>query len=810
MAGSSSSALAERSAGGTSGSTEHRPGKHRAEWKRPHKRLSTTTGARYTVPGLSGVTVLRRRDDSAIVPATISATTPATAPAQPTQDPPERETIAPVVPFERPSTAPRRAAPPGRTAPLGPSPTPTRATADLQAIRAAGLVRPASEHAADTLGSQQVLPVPAELRPLLPAGGLRRGTTVAVRSTSALLALLAAASQAGSWCAVVGMPQLNPVAAAEAGIVLERLAFVPYPGTHWTAAVAALLDGFDLVVAAPPGPIAASVASRLAARARQRGSVLLPAGPLSATWTGADLIVEAVRGDVDRPRRRPGTAAGPPVDATSVGAGVGLRAPPDHRVAPVRGGPAAPDTGKQPRKPSGQENHSSAPGRVIQRAYPRRLVSGLAGDRGRDRRRLPGRRAGRRPARQPRARLLPGGPRRGHPPGTAQAGGAGSLPGASSSSSTTRAATRARSSRSSPRSKSSRPGSRRSARGSARWPRAGRPATSAARRARPSASSSTSPSAARSRPRSASPRACSPPASPPAPAGSSRPGGPPAFLAGLGVAALGRPTLVDLLRRLGIHTLGEFAALPAGDVLARFGFDAALAHRLAAGEAARPLAPRQPPPDLDVLERFDEPIERVDAAAFAARGARRAAAREARRARAGLHPADIEALTANGEELHRTWRHDGLLTVGGDRRPAPLAARRMADPDRSGAKGPPRASPGCGLVPEGVVVHVGLQPGLWGEAGDERDRAHRALSQVQGLLGPEAVLTAVLGGGRVGRRPGAAGAVGRRAGAGPPGRAALARAVARTRRRRPCWSSRRPALVSARRRHAGRGHRDGS
>jgi hypothetical protein len=161
----------------------------------------------------------------------------------------------------------------------------------------AGLVRPASEHTPDLLGSQRVLPVPVELRPLLPAGGLRRGTTVAVRSTSALLALLSAASQAGSWCAVVGMPQLNPVAAAESGIVLERLAFVPYPGTHWTTAVAALLDGFDLVVAAPPGPIAPSVASRLAARARQRGSVLLPAGPLGKTWSGADLTVEAIRGE---------------------------------------------------------------------------------------------------------------------------------------------------------------------------------------------------------------------------------------------------------------------------------------------------------------------------------------------------------------------------------------------------------------------------------------------------------------------------------------------------------------------------------
>ena len=36
----------------------------------------------------------------------------------------------------------------------------------------------------------------------------------------------------------------------------------------------------------------------------------------------------------------------------------------------------------------------------------------------------------------------------------------------------------------------------------------------------------------------------------------------------------------------------------------------------------------------------------------------------------------------------------------------------------------------------------------WGDAGEERDRAHRAITRVQGLLGPEAVVTAVLGGGR--------------------------------------------------------------
>src|SRR6185503_6974323 len=53
------------------------------------------------------------------------------------------------------------------------------------------------------------------------------------------------------------------------------------------------------------------------------------------------------------------------------------------------------------------------------------------------------------------------------------------------------------------------------------------------------------------------------------------------------------------------------------------------------------------------------------------------------------------------------------------------------------------------LIPDGVVEHTGFQLGLWGEAGEERDRAHRALTRVQGLLGPEAVLTPVLDGGRV-------------------------------------------------------------
>ncbi|WBB91886.1 DNA polymerase Y family protein [Verrucosispora sp. WMMC514] len=229
------------------------------------------------------------------------------------------------------------------------------------------------------------------------------------------------------------------------------------------------------------------------------------------------------------------------------------------------------------------------------------------------------------------------------------------------------------------------------------------------------------------------------------------PGGTSEFLAGQPVEALGRPALADLLRRLGVRTLGDFAALPAGDVLARFGFDGALAHRLAAGRDDRPLAVRRPPADLTVTADLDEPIDRIDVAAFAARTL--AEQLHERLAGHGLACTrlGIEAVTAHGQELHRVWRHDGLLTAAAiaDR------VRWQLDGWLSGARrgGDRPARPTAGIIrlrllPDGVLAQAGLQPGLWGETGAERERAHRALSRVQGLLGPEAVVTAVLGGGR--------------------------------------------------------------
>jgi protein ImuB len=160
---------------------------------------------------------------------------------------------------------------------------------------------------------------------------------------------------------------------------------------------------------------------------------------------------------------------------------------------------------------------------------------------------------------------------------------------------------------------------------------------------------------------------------------------------------------------------------------------------------------RQPPPDLDVTGEYDPPLDRVDMAAFAARAlAERLHERLAGHGLAATRLI-IEAHTEAGEELHRVWRHDGLLDA------AALADRVRWQLDgwltatkagRSTVVRPTAGIDRLRLVPDGVVRYAGMQAGLWGEIGPADERAHRALVRVQGLLGPDSVLTAVLGGGR--------------------------------------------------------------
>ncbi|WP_199199058.1 hypothetical protein [Amycolatopsis sp. CA-128772] len=137
------------------------------------------------------------------------------------------------------------------------------------------------------------LPVSPALAGLM-SGGLRRGSAVTVRGSTALvLALLAEATRGGSWAAITGMPAVGVAAAAELGVELERLALVPDSGAELVAVVSALIDGFDLVVLGPAVAhgIQPPLARRLAGRVRNRGAVLLTTGP----WPGADLELSVSR-----------------------------------------------------------------------------------------------------------------------------------------------------------------------------------------------------------------------------------------------------------------------------------------------------------------------------------------------------------------------------------------------------------------------------------------------------------------------------------------------------------------------------------
>ncbi len=206
--------------------------------------------------------------------------------------------------------------------------------------------------------------------------------------------------------------------------------------------------------------------------------------------------------------------------------------------------------------------------------------------------------------------------------------------------------------------------------------------------------------------------------------------------------------LTDLLVRLGLTTLGDLAALPAPSVLERFGVEGVRAQHLALGLEEQGLEGRDPPPELTCTAIMDPPETRLEAAAFVAKSL--ADDMHARLAAAGLATTTvaIEVETEHGESLIRHWRHDGDLNA------VALAERARWQLDGwlagsgSGQGGPTGGMTLLRLTPLEVRPDAGRQLGFWGGTADSDVRAARAMARVQGLLGPEAVTTAVLQGGR--------------------------------------------------------------
>lgn len=209
--------------------------------------------------------------------------------------------------------------------------------------------------------------------------------------------------------------------------------------------------------------------------------------------------------------------------------------------------------------------------------------------------------------------------------------------------------------------------------------------------------------------------------------------------------------LAGLLRRLGVRTLGDLAALPEPAVAARFGPDGLLARRLARGLDDDPGALVTPSPELAETAELDPPAQRIDVAAFAARAlASRLLDRLAQRGLA-LTRVTVEAETEHGERLARVWRFAGPFTD------AALAQRVRWQLEAWVGGEDDEADTTTGglillrLVPDEVVPARGHQLDFFGVDALAGERAARVLARLQGMLGHEAVVQPVLRGGRTPR-----------------------------------------------------------
>jgi protein ImuB len=222
------------------------------------------------------------------------------------------------------------------------------------------------------------------------------------------------------------------------------------------------------------------------------------------------------------------------------------------------------------------------------------------------------------------------------------------------------------------------------------------------------------------------------------------------FLAPLPIADLGDPALADLLVRLGVHTLGAFAALDEDHVQARLGERGVRLRSLAGGIDSRPIAPRIPPPELERLVAFEPPLDTAEQVAFAVRTTAESFIAAVDDSGLVCTEARIELQDEEGGRCERVWLHPACFTAVElvDRVRWQLEGAR----DDAAHDGPSSAEGLAGpvarvrIAPEAVDAASRHQPGLFGRGSDER--LHHALSRVQAMLGHRGVVTSTVGGGR--------------------------------------------------------------
>lgn len=221
------------------------------------------------------------------------------------------------------------------------------------------------------------------------------------------------------------------------------------------------------------------------------------------------------------------------------------------------------------------------------------------------------------------------------------------------------------------------------------------------------------------------------------------PGASAVFLAPFPVSLVVDARTATLLTRLGIRTLGEFAALSIDDVRRRFGASGVFAHARATGNELSTVLGRTPPPEYEVTQEFEPPLDRIDQLAFALRVKADEFIDRMRQARLVCTAIHVEIVDDRGGQSNRSWLHPRWFT-----------SADVIDRVRWQLQGSGGADQGLGapiakvrVIPERVDSTGNHEEGLWGGGPDER--VHHVLTRVQSILGHEGVLTAAVGGGRM-------------------------------------------------------------
>ncbi len=232
------------------------------------------------------------------------------------------------------------------------------------------------------------------------------------------------------------------------------------------------------------------------------------------------------------------------------------------------------------------------------------------------------------------------------------------------------------------------------------------------------------------------------------------PGASPVFCADLPIGwlqTLGEcdAELVELFGRLGLRRLGDLAALPAADVLGRFGHPGVHAHRLASGADVRPTSTTDPAPERRLDHVLDDPAEQSSAVVFIAK--------QLADELAGTLAADGRVCTRlvvvleseHGERSERSWyRSAGLSAPAMVERvrwqlDAWVDLPRGSDQELTGGVVLVR------LVPDEVRADDGVQLGLWGGQSEADRQAARAIARLSTLTSDDAVTVPVWHGGRL-------------------------------------------------------------